>query len=203
MSDSYCYLHLRGEGNDAGALSRTLAERVMPDWRQRGVVAWGTFRGLFGVASNELVVVAGAAREAALEEFVAPLDGRATIRSASRLLPTARPERVLARERPGLYVFRFFRIRASDVARFVELSRDAWTTFESADAYAAEPQGLFREAEAAADGTLDMLLVTWYDDLASWQTSRRPDGGARERFARRHALTLSTIALATTLMPVG
>jgi len=203
VTDTYCFLHLRGAGNTTTDLVRVLAEEVAPDWRQRRILPWGTFRGLFGIASNELLVVAAAADELTLEDFQVPLEGRATVLRATLFRPTVRPERVAPREREGLYVFRFFRIQEGDVREFVSLSSDAWTTFEHADGYAAEPQGLFRQHNTDADGTLDMLLVTWYDNLASWQTSRQPDPGARERFARRHALTRSTIALATALLPTG
>jgi hypothetical protein len=201
VTDTYCFVHLQGAGNGTGELVRALAEHVVPDWRRRRILPWGTFRGLFGIASNELVVVAAAADELALEDFRAPLEGRATVLRSTLFRPTVRPERVTSREREGLYVFRFFRIQADDVAEFVSLSSDAWATFEHAQRYAAEPQGLFRQLDAEPDGTLDMLLVTWYDTLASWQTSRQPDPDARERFARRHALTRSTIALATALLP--
>jgi hypothetical protein len=44
-----------------------------------------------------------------------------------------------------------------------------------------------------------MLLVTWYDGLESWQTSRAPDPAAVENFKRRRALTDGTVALATRL----
>lgn len=203
MTDTYCFLHLRGSGNGTGELTRALTEEVVPDWRAQRILSWGAFRGLFGIASNELLVMAAAADELALEDFRAPLESRATVLRGSLFRPTVRPERVSPRQRQGLYVFRFFRVRPGDVEEFVSLSSDAWTTFEHADGYAAEPQGLFRQADADPDGTLDMLLVTWYDNLASWQTSRQPDPGARERFARRHALTLSTIALATALLPAG
>jgi hypothetical protein len=45
-----------------------------------------------------------------------------------------------------------------------------------------------------------MLLLTWYDGLGSWQTSRQPAPDARENFRRRHALTAGTIAYATRLL---
>lgn len=201
MTDTYCLLHLRGSGNTTGDLVDVLAEQVTPDWRARRILGWGVFRGLFGIASNELYVVAAAADEMSREQFCAPLEGRATVLRASLFRPTVRPERVSPLAREGLYVFRFFRTGAGDVDEFVSLSSDAWTIFEHADSYAAQPQGLFRQLEPDPDGTLDMLLVTWYDNLASWQTSRQPDPGARERFARRHALTRSTVAFATALLP--
>ena len=93
---------------------------------------------------------------------------------------------------------RFFRIESRNVEEFVQLSRDAWTSFEHADVYAAEPRGLFREKIDAPEH--NMLLVTWYDGLQSWETSRQPDPAARERFARRRELTLNTEAIAAALL---
>ena len=81
----------------------------------------------------------------------------------------------------------------------VQLSADAWRMFESRDDYAAEPQGLFRQLnDKPVQGK--MLLVTWYDNLVSWQTSRRQVPAARETFLRRRALTQCSVAMATQLV---
>ena len=83
---------------------------------------------------------------------------------------------------------------------FLGVGVGAFEGYPGADAYAAEPQGLFRQAVAGPDGDLDMLLVTWYENLAAWQTSRNPDPEAAGRFQRRRALTRHTVAFATTLL---
>ena len=106
---------------------------------------------------------------------------------------------LMAMWRKGLHVLRFFDVNPAHYDEFVELSRTAWETFEVADGYRAEPQGLFRLCDDAAERGL-MLLVTWYDGLGSWQASRRPPAAAGQRFQRRGQLATSTVAYATRLI---
>jgi len=194
--DSYCFLHLRGAGNSADGLLEDLPA-VVSGWAHGDIAPWGIWRGLFGVASNELVVMAASEYDRALEDFQ-PASARIQILQTRLFHPTVRPENRTPCQKPGIYVFRFFSVADDDVEEFVALSTDAWTTFERADDYAAEPQGLFR-SHTDGDST-ELLLVTWYDSLQSWQTSRQPAPQARERFARRRALTRSTVAIATALV---
>ena len=199
MTDTYCYLHLRGEGRDNGLLKAALGEAASA-WRQSSIALWGVWEGLFGVASNELIVVAAASGERTEADFTAVLDNdRVTIRDSLLMAPTVRPEGTAPCQAPGLYVFRFFEVATANVAEVAELSRQAWETFENADDYASEPQGLFRPYDQAIESGR-MLLVTWYDGLESWQTSRAPDPAAVENFRRRRALTDGTVALATRLI---
>lgn len=162
---------------------------------------WGAFRGLFGVSSNELIVVtsgaSGGVGQATLvkhPELVAA--------ETALLEPTVRPTTDEPRTRQGLYVFRFFHAAPENVDEMVRLSADAWPHFENADRYRAIPQALFRVQDAdRARSVGRLLLCTWYDGLASWEKSRTPPGPARELFQRRHALTRSSIAYATRLLP--
>jgi hypothetical protein len=199
MTDTYCYLHLRGEGRDTAGLKSLLAD-VAGTWRRHSITLWGVWEGLFGVASNELLVVAAAAGARERADFDDALAGRPIeVLDALRMVPTVRPEGVAPCESPGLYVFRFFSVPTPDMDEVARLSRQAWETFENADQYQSEPQGLFRPA----DDTVKvgrMLLVTWYDGLESWQVSRRPAPEAMENFQRRRALTGGTVALATRLI---
>lgn len=203
MNDSYCYLHLRGPGRDTQALKSALEGAVLDDWRASRITLWGVWEGLFGVASNELIIVGAAADGQQLEDFTGALgEARAAaleVVDALLMTPTVRPTSRAPCERPGLYVFRFFRVNDSDVDEVVTLSRQAWETFESADDYAAEPQGLFRP-HPSSGAENRMLLVTWYDGLNSWQTSRRPAPEATANFQRRRELTHGTLALATRLV---
>ena len=194
MSEQYRLIHLRGAGNDTGALTQAIAER-RERWHSDGVQVWGLWRGLFGLASNEALLMLAAAD---VENLQPTVDGQIQVLSSRDFTPTVRPQTSTPVSRPGIYVFRSFTIASASEAEFVELSTQAWVTFEDAPSYSAEPQGLFREDSDAEQ--IDMLLVTWYDSLASWQTSRQPAGEARERFARRRELTRSTVALATTLI---
>ncbi len=199
MMPTYCYLHLRGPGRDQTRLRQVLAEQVLGSWRRDGITVWGVWEGLFGVASNELIVMAAAADDRDAASFTAVLPDDVTALDALTLRATVRPDGTAPCERPGLYVFRFFRVMDRDVEEVAALSREAWETFENTDSYRAEPQGLFRQAvPARAWGR--MLLVTWYDGLESWQTSRRPAPEAMANFQRRRELTDGTVALATRLV---
>lgn len=158
---------------------------------------WGAFFGLFGLGSNELIVVTTG--------NVANMDTRlSAIESVKRvetlyLEPTVRPNDYEPRTREGLYVFRFFDVRNSDVDEIAQLSRTAWETFEVSDAYQAIPQALFCQQDRASE-IGKMLLCTWYDGLNSWQVSRTPAPEASENFRARAKLTLNTTPYATRLI---
>jgi hypothetical protein len=199
MSDTYCYLHLRTPARDWHELLDALKTTTFALWRQSGIEVWGVWHGLFGVASNELIVMAAARDELPAQAFTGALPDGVDVRHAELLESTVRPVDTAPCERPGVYVFRFFEVGNADVDAIVQLSREAWTTFENTDAYAAEPQGLFAQHDRRSERGR-MLLVTWYDGLESWQTSRTPSPAARENFQRRQALVSRTVALATRLV---
>ncbi len=191
-STRYHWLRIRADERGwSNAYARFKAAKL-PD----GVEVWGAFFGLFGIGSNELVLVL---HGNAQEPTKVVTDAGFQVVEQYALVPTVRPKRFAALTRPGLYVFRFFDVRNADVPEIAALSADAWTTFEDTDAYTAEPQALFCEADRS-DARGVMLLLTWYDGLASWQTSRQPSPEAREKFRQRHALTAGTIAYATRLV---
>ena len=137
--------------------------------------------------------------QASLKDFSAPLENIVEIRQSEMLTSTVRPVDAKAPERPGLYVFRFFEALNENVEEIVRLSSEAWKSFENEENYEAEPQGLFCPSDLSEDAGR-MLLVTWYDGLQSWQTSREPPEAARENFGRRRELTRSTVAIATVLV---
>ena len=199
MTDTYCYLRVRGQGRDSRDLLGSLQGGVFPQWGESGITPWGVFAGLFGIASNELVVMAAASGVREVGEITGPVKCVADLQRARCLANTVRPQTTDALERSGLYVFRFFDVYNKDVNEIAQLSLEAWATFESAREYQAQPQGLFCEQDLTAEQG-KMLLVTWYDSLESWQTSRQPHPQARENFQRRRALTRRTIALATRLV---
>ena len=83
----------------------------------------------------------------------------------------------------------------------VALSSAAWQTFEGAEAYSAEPMGLFAPAQTMPSSQECRLhLLTWYPDFTSWETSRQSDPEAMRRFIARRELTRSTQAVATRLL---
>ena len=159
---------------------------------------WGAFHGLFGVASNELIVVTYG-DVAGVDAAIAATPGVTGV-DTLLLEPTVRPTADIPRTRPGLYVFRFFDVAHKDVDQIADLSFEAWKDFENGgNAYDAVPQGLFRQQDTSAERGR-MLLCTWYDGLNSWQASRTPPGRASENFRQRHLLTCSTVAYATRLL---
>ena len=189
---AYAFTRLGARGRDYRAVHEAL--------RDSGVdpaSVWGMFHGLFGVASNELIVVTYG-DVGHVHDAVAGMD---EVIAANTLLlePTVRPTEHAPRTRDGLYVFRFFEVEHKDVDEIAALSFEAWKTFENVDAYRAEPQALFRQQDTTAP-TGRMLLCTWYDGLNSWQASRTPPATAGANFRQRHTLTRGTIAYATRLL---
>jgi hypothetical protein len=198
MSGNYLYLHLRSPDSDRAPLERAVDEAARGGWRDAGRTVWGAWEGLFGVASNELLVITAEPEDVPAGGVTLP--DAVEVLDSLPLAATLRPNAGTRLVRPGLYVFRSFDVRGPDVDEFIELSVRAWEQFENAAAYSAEPQGLFRPSTAEAEAPERLLLVTWYDGLGSWEASRHPAPGARKNFAARRALTLATRAVATRLL---
>ena len=193
MSDTFAFLRLTARQGDWQALHASLTGRLSP-----GEI-WGTFHGLFGVGSNELIAVTAGDDDAvnASIETARSLDVDHV--GALLLKPTARPASTKPLTREGLYVFRFLDVANADVDEIASLSAQAWRTFERPDDYQAEAQALFRQHDLSQVRGR-MLLLTWYDGLNSWQTSREPPAEAASLFQRRRRLTASSIAYATRLV---
>ena len=192
---AYAFTRLLANDRDYGAAHRALRED--DDAALGPAKVWGVFNGLFGVASNELIVVTYGDVDG-VHDAVSGLDEVVGARTLL-LEPTVRPTEDAPRTREGLYVFRFFDVEHRDVDEIAALSFEAWKTFENVEDYRAEPQGLFRQRDTSAAAGR-MLLCTWYDGLNSWQASRTPADTARENFRRRHTLTKGTVAYATRLL---
>ena len=184
MTD-YLFEHLRSPSNNAADLK---LDNGGPDGSAN---TWGIFAGLFGLANNELLRVTAF-------KGLSPATHAHCV-SAETWAPTARPISPVPCSRPGIYVFRRFHVREENVERVVELSAEAWQTFETDTDYKAEPMGLFKP-EPDDKGIVRMMLVTWYDGFASWEQSRQPAPAAQQNFRQRHALTLTTYAVATRLL---
>ena len=192
---AYLFARLRAKGRDFRPAYDALRQDGWATLAPAKV--WGAFHGLFGVASNELIVVAYG--EVGGVEKTLAHHPEIVVAESLLLEPTVRPTTQEPRTREGLYVFRFFEVAHKDVDEIARLSFEAWQDFENVDRYRAIPQGLFRQQDTSAPSGR-MLLCTWYDGLGSWQESRTPPGPARERFQRRHTLTQGTIAYATRLL---
>lgn len=147
---------------------------------------WGLFTGLLGLPSNEAYLVTA--------ETPADLPVELEVVESVQLLPTARPTAFEPPDQAGVYVFRWFSVVPGTVDEIVELSVEAWRSFEVD--FAARIQGLFVES---GESPQRMLLVTWYQDLSVWEASRTPSPDARENFLKRHQLTLGAHPIATQL----
>ena len=113
-----------------------------------------------------------------------------------QLNPTVRPVEHTMLTKSGIYVFRWFDVKNRDVDEIVKLSDEAWVSFE--EGFDSEVQGLFAERDRSHE-QVKMLLLTWYRDLSVWEASRRPAKEARERFLKRHDLTIEAIPIASRL----
>lgn len=158
---------------------------------------WGIWQGVFGLAANQLIVVSS--HSDSTDGWKAFHD--CEVEAVWELKATARPQSSVPLDRSGVYVFRDFWLPYQLVDEAVELSRAAWQTFEGAEAYSAQPMGLFAPAHALPDSQECVLhLLTWYPDFRSWETSRQSDPAAMRRFIARRELTRSTRAVATRLL---
>lgn len=204
MNATFCYTRLKGRERNWQPLAECLVDSMLPGLAPHGVRRWGIWSGLFGIGSDELVLMTSA--DAAVDHAALLNAGIAAVPCAiveqHLLRATVRPTDREAPTRPGLYVFRFFDVNNVDVDEIAGLSLEAWTTFETHAAYRAQPQGLFCQNERN-DARGIMLLCTWYDGLESWQTSRSPPPEAADNFRRRHELTFGTIAYAANLVPAS
>ena len=192
---TYAFSRLKATGRDFRAIYDRLAADDFAALAPAHL--WGAFHGLFGVGSNELIVVSYG-DVAAVDAAIAACEGVDAV-DTLLLEPTVRPTSDERRSQEGLYVFRFFDVAHKDVDEIASLSFEAWKDFETGSDYSAIPQGLFRQHDTSATRGR-MLLCTWYDGLNSWQASRTPPGEAGARFRRRHTLTEGTIAYATRLL---
>jgi hypothetical protein len=194
------WTRLQTTGRNFQTLSDELEAVTLPGIANDGGRNWMLANGLFGLWTNEVILVTTWPHEADADRVLAAnLPAGASVVEARDLVATARPLTNEPPSKPGLYVHRLFGVDGQDVDRFVELSAEAWNTFENTTDYQAEPQGLFRMRDHPAAGG-QMLLVTWYDSLASWERSRTPAPEAEANFRQRAMLTKRSIAIAARLV---
>ncbi len=204
-STGFLHLCLRSDRMDAARLHDELRSGIDARLAAFGAQIWGSFQGLFGLHSRELILVLSypLQRAAVVDEIQAWLPIGVSIVNRYSWVPTSRPEGATPLTGEGLYVLRFFDIRQQDADDIAAISRAAWETFEDSDQYASKPLALFKEQikeDSPVDAQGRMLLITWYDGFASWQTSRQPAPAAVDNFKRRAALTSGTIAYACKLL---
>lgn len=187
------------EGN-FHALAEQLEASTLPSLARHGGQRWMLANGLFGLASNELLLVTAWPNGTNPAGLVgAALPAGVEVVEEYDFVATARPGSEQPPQRAGVYVHRLFVVDAANIERFVALSREAWESFETSPDYQAEPQGLFRLRDHPEIGG-QMLLVTWYDRLESWERSRTPPPAARANFRERATLTKRSIAYPARLL---
>jgi hypothetical protein len=122
-------------------------------------------------------------------------------KSHDTLAPTIRPGADAKLKPGGIYVHRWFTVDHESLAEFIDLSGKAWPSFESE--FDTTIFGLFT-AERSEHDVLQkqtrLLLLTWYKDHAVWEASRRPTREPEGLFAKRHALTRTTIGRSSLLV---
>jgi hypothetical protein len=175
--------------------------QILPEANQSGYSLYGIFFGLFGLATNELYLVTVRDDSGTSSDGIIPLSKLVTkynfsLQESYQLNPTVRPIDHTRRTKGGIYVFRWFDVNNRDVDEIVKLSDEAWIPFE--EDFDSEVQGLFAERDRS-NKQGKMLLLTRYRDLSVWEASRRPSKEAKERFLRRHDLTIEAIPVATRL----
>ena len=148
----------------------------------------GIFTGLFGLASNECLLLTQQAPFAP-----EPIPQGFEVVRTYHLLATVRPTETQTFDQPGIYVFRFWTLPGKQVDSLIALSQRAWETFE--DDFDTEVKALFRQQLRKEEES--MLLITWYKNLTAWEASRRPDPGALDYFRQRQALIHSVLPIAT------
>ncbi len=118
------------------------------------------------------------------------------------LSPTVRPsDTQQLKTGRGIYVHRWFVIDGERVGDFIDLSNRAWKNFEGS--YDTEIFGLFSAEPNENDrrsGAARLLLITWYRDHATWESSREQAHDPAGLFVQRHALTRKTIGRSSILV---
>lgn len=195
----YRVFHLKDRNSNSSVELLKTVEKIQEKLQREGHNTFGLFHGLFGLATNEIYFVLMSDDEAADPSIDIERSGLISI-DTKVLVATVRPTVDAARTKPGIYVFRWFKVKNRNVDEIANLSDQAWKTFEAG--FDTEVQGLFAEADRSTDdGT--MLLNTWYRDLTVWEESRRPGQAARDLFMRRHKLTTEATPVATRLYLPG
>lgn len=196
-SRQFVFAHLRAPSGDWTSLSDSLKARF-GQWPTARLM--GLFMGLFGIRNQDVFVLLSLpSSEDALAGLRTHLPTGTGVLDTLVMKATVRPVTDAPLTRAGVYVFRFFDVLASDVEEIAALSNTAWQTFEHDNSFSSEPMGLFRFADPLASQGR-MLLLTWYDNFASWERSRAPHPDAAANFRRRRALVQSVIPYATRLV---
>ena len=132
------------------------------------------------------------------ETFLSSIDDVAGV-NTRRWKPTARPTDDTAPNRKGLYIHRTMAFNVADIPRVIEMSQEAWVTFEAQ--FEAKVYGFFQDMDEL-DGTTTLTLVSWYRDYSAWEDSRNTEKDPKswEVFYKRGRLTLYSWGISTSLL---
>ena len=202
----YAYVHLRWATDAAAGWTHVAQGGLVSSLARHGIGVWGAFAGYFGLDSRDVcLILSHPQRQAdtgAILQSVLPAGVAITVQAP--LAATVRPLTPAPLDQEGLHVLRHFDVRTAQVDEFVQLSRQAWETFETSDRYRSAPRGLFRERihePGHVPAVTRLLLVTWYAGVGSWEESRRFPAAAADHVRRRAELTAGTTAIAARLLP--
>ena len=200
MAAAYDYFTLELPPGRASweALRAEVGDSYAPALKGVGGEVVGLFSPQLGFASNEGVLLV---RWPNGTSGATPNLNSAQVRARDPIAATLRPEAGGVPKPGGIYVHRWFTVAPANVEAFVELSGQAWPSFEAG--FDTNIFGLFCATAPTANGDVRMLLLTRYADHGVWEASRQPATSAREAFSNRHELTTSTIARSSLLLPLG
>jgi hypothetical protein len=160
----------------------------------------GAFTPQLGWDSNELAVLIRWTKAVDQDRAAAVAAIRAAPQVADlerhTLGSTVRPQAQDQLRPGGIYVHRWFEIKASDRDEFVRLSAEGWVDFEKR--FATNIFGLLVETSPRSPN-LKLLLLTRYADHGVWEASRDPTTEAMKSFQRRAQLTVSSRGCSTLL----
>ncbi len=163
---------------------------------------YGCFRSMVGLGLARDEGIAVSAWRTETEARAAPENGpgeRVIMRATLRPTKDGAPDKA-----DGLYVFRWFKVLDSNWNEFASLSDEAWPNMEGV--FGTQIFGFWRSLDSK-DGIADVLLLTWYANLATWEASRwwnKPVEAAQasmSRFRRRNDLIEDTIAYPVLFIP--
>jgi len=181
-----------------GAARTAFAKRVADSPLAAGGKVAGLFVAQLGWEAAEAALLAerpGEGRNRDLDKLLASPEVESW--TPIVLTPTIRPKAGDQLKPGGIYVHRVFEVESSSLKEFVDLSGQAWPSFETQ--FDAQIFGLF-EATPAPEGRKRLLLLTRYGSHGVWEDSRDPTTEAMKTFMRRQQLTLSTRAASTLLV---
>jgi len=200
---------------------QAIAERLALGGAQRVSAAGGQLYGLWrsqiGRPRDEIQAITvwpSPMRAAEAERVLLLGEADVWMRRSEALLSTLRPKDATPPRRQGNYAFRWFATPQRHWPEFLDLCASAWPGFESA--YDSQVIGLWQAVGdrtgtdndevtgASMHSGVRSLLLTRRPNLAMWERSKLPEGGAeskvRDMLSRRYDLCDWTVVCTATLL---